>query len=83
MIGVSKKGGPPTLKKIDTIDDNGQIVKLNPILLFVLEVYLIEKNTYHASYEPMLHFASKDNLISADLVAWLLDFLALQEEPQN
>jgi hypothetical protein len=31
-----RKGNPSTLKKIDTQDDNAQIVKLNPILLYVL-----------------------------------------------
>jgi len=46
-----RKGSPSNFKKIDIQEDNAQIVKLNPILLYILEVYLIEKETYHASYK--------------------------------
>ena len=74
-----RKGSPSTFKKIDIQEDNAQIVKLNPILLYILEVYLIEKETYHASYKLMLGFASSDGHLSAELLVWLIDFMAFDE----
>jgi hypothetical protein len=72
-----------TFKKIDTQDDNAQIVKLNPILLYVLEVYLIEKDTYHASYAEMIDFASTDGYLSIEFLVWIVDFLGFEEQRQN
>lgn len=78
-----RRGSPATFKKIDTQDDNAQIVKLNPILLYVLEVYLIEKETYHASYREMLDFASTDGHLPGEFLVWLVDFMGYEEQRQN
>jgi hypothetical protein len=85
LVAAAQEGrrGAATFKKIDTQDDNAQIVKLNPILLYVLEVYLIEKDTYHASYREMLDFASSDGHLSGEFLVWLIDFLGLDEHRQN
>lgn len=62
-------------KKEEVIEDNEQIVKLNPILIYVLEVYLIEKELYHSSYSEMVEFISTDTHMPIDFIIWIIDFL--------
>lgn len=61
--------------KKEEVEDNEQIVKLNPILIYILEVYLIEKELYHTSYSEMVKFISTDAQIPIDFIIWVIDFL--------
>lgn len=70
-------------KKEEALDDNEQIVKLNPILIYILEVYLIEKALYRSSYSEMVEFISTDGHMPIDFIIWVIDFLGFNEERQN
>jgi len=37
-------------KRIQIVNEEAKIIKLNPLLLYIVEVYLIEKQLYHSSY---------------------------------
>lgn len=38
------------------MSEENEIIKLNPLILYILEVYLIEKQLYHNSYSDMAQF---------------------------
>lgn len=52
-------------------------------MLYILEVYLIEKETYHASYKEMLDFVSINGHLEGEFMVWLVDFLGFEELKQN
>lgn len=41
-------------KRIHIVNEEANIIKLNPLLLYIIEVYLIEKNLYYSSYSSLI-----------------------------
>lgn len=37
-------------KRIELVSDDHSILKLNPLILYIIEVYLIEKHLFYTSY---------------------------------
>lgn len=37
---------------------------MNPLMMYLLEVYLLEKKNYYDSYHELIQFLSQDNLLS-------------------
>ena len=80
----TKKSSPVnSSKRIQIVNEEASIIKLNPLLLYVLEVYLIEKQLYHSSYAEALDFIAKDGLIQGEVFVWLLDILGMPEDRQK
>ena len=44
--------------RIQIVSEDASIIKLNPLLLYILEVYLIEKQLFHSSYSNLAEFIS-------------------------
>jgi len=44
-----------------------------------LEVYLIEKQLFHASYCSMVDFLSEDGAIPSQILVWFIDMLGFDE----
>ena len=80
----SKKGNNfSSSKRIQIVCDQSSIIKLNPLLLYILEVYLIEKQLYHSSFSGLLDFISEDQTINCQVFIWLIDLLGFSEDDQK
>jgi hypothetical protein len=73
FVAVSQGEGRTAGEGTRTPVEEAQIVKLNPLLLYVLEVYLIEKQLFQVSYCAMADFLSEDGAISFQIMLWLID----------
>lgn len=51
-------------KRIQIVSQDHSIIKLNPLILYIMEVYLIEKQMYFASYSPLTDFITQNSFIS-------------------
>lgn len=44
--------------------DGNYHIEMNPLMMYLLEVYLLEKKNYYDSYHELIQFLSQDNLLS-------------------
>jgi hypothetical protein len=63
--------------------DGSYYIKLNPLMMYLLEVYLLEKKSYFDSYHLMVEFLSCDGKLDLDTMLFLLDLLCLEETEQR
>jgi len=63
----------------ETFDGNHH-VQINPLMMYLLEVYLLEKKNYYESYHTLIDFLSDKEYISLDIMIFLLDLLCLKED---
>jgi hypothetical protein len=70
-------------KRIQIVSEEASIIKLNPLLLYILEVYLIEKNLYHVSYSGLASFITEDGHIPREIFLWLFELLGFSETKQK
>ena len=52
-------------------------------MMYLLEVYLLEKKNYYDSYHELIQFLSQDNLLSLYVMFFLMDLLCLKESEQK
>lgn len=59
--------------------DGNYYVQLNPLMMYLLEVYLLEKQNYYESYHQMIDFLTEGEKLDLDTFLFLLDLLCLKE----
>ena len=59
-------------------------VEINSLMMYILEVYVLEKKNYFDSYSALIDFiADEDDEIDLDSFVFLLDLLCFSEEDQK
>ena len=71
-LRCKKSNNNSSSKRIQIVNEQAKIIKLNPLLLYIIEVYLIEKQLYYSSYSSLVEFISQDGIIQGQLFIWLL-----------
>jgi hypothetical protein len=63
--------------------DGSYYIKLNPLMMYLLEVYLLEKKSYYSSYHHMAEFLTSNGKIDLSAMLFLLDLLCFEEAEQR
>lgn len=67
----------PSSKRIQLVYESESIMKLNPLILYIMEIYLIEKELYYDSYSDMIDFIRQGDLLEIEVFLWLLELYGL------
>lgn len=47
-------------------------------MLYILEVYLLEKKNYYESYSPIINFLTEESYLDLETFVFLLDLLCFK-----
>lgn len=67
---------------MESIEGN-YYVQINPLMMYIMEVYMLEKQNYYESYHGLIDFLAHGDGLDLETFVFLLDLLCFKEDEQK